>query len=101
MKTPHKHAELIKKWADDTSLKIQYNLRGRWIDISPPSWTEEYNYRIKPEVIRYRVALLENERNHYVLTTTENAEAVRITTNTKFIKWITDWIEVELDEVEI
>lgn len=48
-KTPHKHAELIKAWADGAI--IQYRYSGGWGDVSynKPSWREEETYRIKPE----------------------------------------------------
>jgi hypothetical protein len=44
---PHKHAELIKAWADGA--EIQYKqIGGEWIT-EEPLWCEEYEYRIKPE----------------------------------------------------
>ena len=47
MKMPHKHAELIKAWADGA--EIQYFDGGEWWDTDGPSWAEEHTYRIKPE----------------------------------------------------
>jgi hypothetical protein len=54
---PHKHAELIKAWADGA--EIEYNgvydeewqrlYDGKWQKVSDPSWPEHYEYRIKPE----------------------------------------------------
>ena len=46
MKTPHKHAELIKAWADGAEIEME-TLDG-WVLISP-SWSEEFQHRIKPE----------------------------------------------------
>lgn len=49
----HKHAELIKAWADGA--EIQYKLCGKWNDTLKPEWFEEYEYRIKPpEVAQWR-----------------------------------------------
>ena len=47
---PHKHAELIKAWADGA--KIQYYCPGKnkWIDSSRPDWWNNIEYRIKPEL---------------------------------------------------
>lgn len=47
---PHKHAELIKKWADGA--EIQYSENGRsWSDcLRTPSWNLDTQYRVKPEV---------------------------------------------------
>ena len=47
---PHKHAELIKAWADGETIQQKFN--GEWIDWSlytSPEWFPETQYRIKPE----------------------------------------------------
>ena len=59
MNKPHKHAELIKAWADGAV--IQYKDVNGWEDcVITPSWHEENLYRIKPEpkpdVIHYAKA---------------------------------------------
>jgi hypothetical protein len=57
MKTPHKHAALIKAWADGA--EIEYFYRGysaegkiveKWVHLlAAPCWTPSIQYRIKPE----------------------------------------------------
>ena len=43
----HKHADLIKQWADGA--QIQYACAaGRWEDIEYPNWAGDGEYRIKP-----------------------------------------------------
>ena len=42
----HKHAELIKKWADGAQIQVKYD---EWQDTDSPTWDEEFEYRIKPE----------------------------------------------------
>ena len=44
---PHKHAELIKAWADGAEIQLK-GRNGEWIDIFP-DWQEKCEYRIKPE----------------------------------------------------
>jgi hypothetical protein len=104
MTTPHKHAELIKKWADDDSLVIQFkNSMSNWIIAEHPLWDKDSQYRIKPEVIRYRVVLLKNMdgKSKFTQTVDNNKEHEDIESDKGyFIKWLTDWIEVELDEGE-
>jgi hypothetical protein len=57
---PHKHAEVIKAWADGA--KIEYRNRGmkNWEDMPEcsPLWFEDVEYRVKPEdvVHRYNVS---------------------------------------------
>ena len=44
----HKHAELIKLWADGALIQRQsYN--GIWIDDIRPYWHLDDNFRVKPE----------------------------------------------------
>lgn len=48
MNTPHKHAELIKAWADGALIQGKYN--GVWVDCTrTPVWNLD-EYRVKPEV---------------------------------------------------
>lgn len=47
-KQPHKHAELIKAWADGA--EIQVHDTGEWLDVfGTPSWFTDSKYRIKPK----------------------------------------------------
>lgn len=49
MKTPHKHAELIKAWADGAEIQFRYP-NGAWIDAAAPSFQDpRAEYRVKPE----------------------------------------------------
>ena len=50
MKTPHKHAEMIKAWADGAEIQHQHSLSGTWFDCEgDPKWEPYVVYRIKPE----------------------------------------------------
>jgi hypothetical protein len=44
---PHKHAELIKAWADGHT--VQYKDGYGWWDWDYPDWDGDDEYRIKPE----------------------------------------------------
>jgi len=48
---PHKHAELIKAWADGAEIQISVSRGELWEDAQPSFlvWNDEYQYRIKPE----------------------------------------------------
>lgn len=43
---PHKHAELIKAWADGAQIQVYTNT---WNDDLHPLWRPNLEYRIKPE----------------------------------------------------
>ena len=50
-KTPRKHHELIKTWADDATVVVQYwnSFTGEWRNvIDNPLWCDKTEYRIKP-----------------------------------------------------
>lgn len=73
MKTPHKHAELIKAWADGAEIEVYEPYAGKYIGlITAPVWHEANLYRIKPEpkpdVSFYGVAINESgiARVHYL-----------------------------------
>lgn len=66
MNQPHKHAALIKAWADGAEIQFLHSETGYpdWITISSPSWDGQGEYRIKPkppkpDVVRYVCAATE------------------------------------------
>ena len=50
--TPRPHAELIKQWADDDTLEIEYYYKSTacWYSTALPEWYHNSVYRIKPPV---------------------------------------------------
>ena len=48
MPTPHKHAALIKAWADGALIQYQ-TPAGMWLDTRQPQWHVDFEYRAKPE----------------------------------------------------
>lgn len=52
-KRPHKHAELIKAWADGATIEVrlgnEWSLCGAVGEDCRPSWETKYEYRIKPQ----------------------------------------------------
>lgn len=57
MKAPHKHAELIKAWADGAIIQEKYSFNDWRVFDGYWQQDEAYDYRIKPEpkpdVVRY------------------------------------------------
>ena len=51
LRKTHKHAELIKAWADGAEIQVFDNIFNSWFDVidNKPSWDFEHEYRIKPE----------------------------------------------------
>ena len=50
-KKPHVHAECIKAWADGATIEFRCGGEYEWRDLKTtcPSWSEGFQYRIKPE----------------------------------------------------
>lgn len=71
MKTPHKHAELIKAWADGHEIEF-LDLDGIWKLTTKPQWVIEAQYRIKPEVkqpvVRWQWAYWHDARKSWSVT---------------------------------
>lgn len=89
----HVHADFMIAFANDTTLKFQWRDReGEWLECTYPSFSNHIEYRIKPEKKKYRVAKL---MNGVTLVADNFAEAAGIARDSKFVEWLTDWIEYE------
>lgn len=53
---PHKHAELIKAWADGAEIQYRRNAQDDWKSLQNPEWNGLVEYRIKPaeKVVRWQ-----------------------------------------------
>jgi hypothetical protein len=45
---PHKHAELIKAWADGAEIEARQGDSTTWVTVESPTWSVHGTYRIKP-----------------------------------------------------
>ena len=60
---PHKHAELIKAWADGSEVEFKSKADGQWrLMDSDCAWLECYQYRIKPTPIKIDVVMFQHIR---------------------------------------
>lgn len=111
MNKPHKYADVIKAWADGKDIQYSSEPLGKiewkdWKDYmyrNPFFPDEQELWRIKPEVLRYRLALMikydhpEEVKTLRMVTTDEQEMFIGESKSYgKFVKWITDWIEVEV-----
>lgn len=102
MGKPHKHAEVIKAWADGKTVQVLFE--GTWVDCNSPDGNDHYpfhrsrEYRIKPEpkVIRYRRYLWKLPKGEYGVA----CSAFDYPENDgDFVRWIdTEWQEVTIEE---
>jgi hypothetical protein len=46
---PHKHAELIKAWADGAEIEMYFPFHDKWEVTKTPFWDWDCTFRIKPK----------------------------------------------------
>lgn len=105
MNKPHKHAELIKAWADGAEIQVSvFQCLGRgqtWLDDTNPGWHEHCEYRIKPREFE--------ENAFYPVTRNCETLVVRYDKNESFwvghikyylsdFDWIGDKLKIEWPE---
>lgn len=50
MGTKHKHAEVIKAWADGGDIQVRSpHSMSAWVDSNQPAFAETFEYRVKPK----------------------------------------------------
>lgn len=58
--TPHKHAGVIKAWADGKPVEWREHPSDYWRLIGSPAFIEDYEYRVKPEEVVDYALVYEN-----------------------------------------
>ena len=76
MSKPRKHAELIKSWADGAEIQVEY--------------------RIKRNTLKYRLALYTGTVSDKPFVYVCEETMPRPTYAGGFVRWLTDWTEVDL-----
>jgi len=59
---PHKHADLIKAWADGAEAEFFNTFAGRWVETETPSWDINTKYRIKDPYRELKEAAADPEK---------------------------------------
>ncbi len=49
--TKHKHAELIKAWAEGAEIETFSKRHQRWVYTASPAWNTDSEYRLRPSAI--------------------------------------------------
>lgn len=108
MNKPHKYCEVIKAWADGGEIQFSPPNLDEWTDFprdsnkQTPNFHIEFKWRIKPITLRYQVALMHEKKpidNYYVDIVTKqetNDNCILTEKSPDFVKWLTNWVEVEV-----
>lgn len=70
----------------------------KWHDCILQSWNFHlYDYRVKPEVLRYKVALMQYQHDTLAIVgCTTEPDRKSMEEHHAFVRWLTDWQEVEV-----
>lgn len=93
--------KIMQALLDDTEIQYRFSDKKPWHDD-----TKEYfpdfrvcEYRIKPKPGRYRVGLFKDNDFYYTMSfeRQDESESRILEQKPDFVKWLTDWIEYEVD----
>lgn len=65
MGIPHKHAAIIKAWADGAAVEGRLHDGHPWLVLKKPNWVNNFEYRIKPRVFPTTSMTLDDCRRAY------------------------------------
>lgn len=54
MPTPHKHAAVIREYANGYPVQFRNELTSRWTDVEAPAFADGAEYRVKPDTIELK-----------------------------------------------
>ncbi len=93
-----KFLPLIQVYAEGQTIQFKSRQDDKWYDTEQPCWLPEIEYRAKPILRMYRVALYNypNLENRLILVQDKLTADWVETNQPNFQKWVTDWIEVEV-----
>ncbi len=105
----HKYYDVIVAWAEGKEIQYRHKHHyksGKWIIVKPENFSNSPNFsnddvewRIKPEIktLKYRVALVHQfkDKNIKELEFYIPEDMVQ-EPDSNFIRWVTDWVEVEI-----
>ena len=98
---PHKHAEIIKAWADGAVIERLWS-DEHWLIDNQPMWEEWEEYRIKPEPKPDVVKVFVLEANIFAgLRFSESTPVEYGTSDKQFIKCTFDGETGELKSAEV
>lgn len=96
----HPHYATIVAWAEGKKVQVK-NASGQWHtfqDHNTPSWSLDNEYRVKPDGLKYRIGLYKCPDEIVCFMCINEEQEQQYGEHENFIKWVTDWQEVELGE---
>lgn len=98
-----KFKELKEAFSKGAIIEVKNYFKDEWREVSNPEWNPNLEYRVKAEnkeFVRYRTALFEYpsgySKKFYVQTANSEDTIKYWSNNSKFVRWLTDWVEVKV-----
>jgi hypothetical protein len=98
-RTPQKHAEVIKAWADGA--EIEFLSAGVWLSAMPsPAWAPSTSYRVKPTKRKVYCRMYRMDNIAVIAYTTDQEGYDNFTANWELTNrdWIGPWQVIEVEE---
>ena len=97
----HIHHDTIIAWAKGAEVQFRRPgefLNAAWRDIQKPTWMDYCEYRVKPKPqhLKYRVALFLDGETYWTDIAGASVDEQAFQKHPNFVRWLTDWIEVEV-----
>ena len=90
-------AKVVAAWADGAEIQSRRAGSGAaWQDQLAPVFIVGVSWRIKPQTIRYRVALMRAGEIRHLVVVHNDYLCDQQEKDSNFIRWITGWQEVEV-----
>lgn len=100
MGTPHKHADMIKAWADGAEIECRQHNTNSWLPADSPGWANSSEYRIKPTktILAYRVGLFRGRFGEVFVAAVDPNPAIQADAalGRTRIRWLGDAAKVEV-----
>ena len=99
---PHRHAALIKQWADGRVIQFK-ETNGDWTDSPNPFWDETAEYRVKPEPVkvRYRNYVRNEGGGLFMVASLMDSRPFASPDQVEKLPCFVTWIHAEWQEVEV
>lgn len=97
MNTPHKHCEVIKKWADGETIEAR-GTDGIWRVAVSPKWYVSTEYRVQPKSLVYSLSLMKKSSvdEYYILKMESERAKEAAERSPNFVRWLEENVEVIL-----
>jgi hypothetical protein len=97
----HKHYDAIVAWAEGKPIQHRESGTYKWRDCEgmlAPIFTDSYEYRVKPETVKWRAYLYRAYSDQLIVyTATLGAHDVAAAEKMPgFVRWLGDWQETEV-----